>query len=228
MKPYYNKNGIQIFLGDCRKVLQQIGSVDCVLTDPPFGISFDRATWTDSPEQYEAFMLSVISLCEKLCPTGVKAFWQALPNCTKWHRWFSPHDYRIFSACKGFVQFRPTAVQWSWDPIVWWGDCPGKPDTRRKDYFVQKLAPFGANRLKIEHPSAKPMELTQYLISIFTLEGQLLCDPFMGSGTTLVAAKKLGRKAIGIELEEKYCKVAIARLDHSEETRRHKQFSGLF
>jgi site-specific DNA-methyltransferase (adenine-specific) len=210
MKPYYEHAGITIYHGDCRDVLTDIKYVDCVLSDPPFGISFDRATWEDDPRDYIALMRYIVGVSEEICP-GVKAFWQALPNCTIWNQYFPP-KFRIFAACKGFVQFRPTPVQWSWDPIIWWGNAPGEPDTRTKDYFVQEIAPFGLNRPKIDHPCPKPEQLTRYLVSIFSLEKQLLIDPFMGSGTTLRAAKDLGRRAIGIEIEEKYCEIAAKRL----------------
>lgn len=210
MKPYYNHAGICIYHGRMEEVMPELERVDCVLSDPPFGISFDRATWEDDPQKYIALMRYVVAASENICQ-GVKAFWQALPNCTIWHQYF-PLQYRIFAACKGFVQYRPTSVQWSWDPIIWWGDAPGEPDTRRKDYFVQDLAPFGLNRPKSDHPCPKPEEMTRYLVSLFSGDGQLILDPFMGSGTTLRAAKDLGRRAIGIEIEEKYCEIAAKRL----------------
>lgn len=62
------------------------------------------------------------------------------------------------------------------------------------------------------HPTQKPLALLRELVSLFTDPGDLILDPFMGSGTTLRAAKDLGRRAIGIELEEKWCEVAAKRL----------------
>lgn len=62
------------------------------------------------------------------------------------------------------------------------------------------------------HPNEKPLDMVSRFIRLTTEEGQTVLDPFMGSGTTLRAAKDLGRKAIGIEIEEKYCEIAVKRL----------------
>lgn len=62
------------------------------------------------------------------------------------------------------------------------------------------------------HPTTKPVDLPGFFIDRCSMPGELVIDPFMGSGTTLVAAKQLGRKAIGIEIEEKYCGIAVQRL----------------
>ena len=65
------------------------------------------------------------------------------------------------------------------------------------------------------HPCPRPQNTVEYLVSIASEPNNLILDPFLGSGTTLVCAKKLGRKAIGIEIEEKYCKIAVERLRQS-------------
>jgi len=71
---------------------------------------------------------------------------------------------------------------------------------------------MGCEEMKNNHPTVKPIALMEYLINMVTKEGQTVLDPFTGSGTTLIAAKKLGRKYIGIELEPEYVKIAEARL----------------
>ncbi len=75
---------------------------------------------------------------------------------------------------------------------------------------MQALAPFGANRQRSEHPCPRPFEQVKYFVNLSG--GNSILDPFMGSGTTLRAAKDLGRKAIGIEIEEKYCEIAAKRM----------------
>jgi len=83
-----------------------------------------------------------------------------------------------------------------------------------------------ANRGKL-HPTQKPVALMEYLIRTYTNEGDFILDPFLGSGTTLVAAKKLGRKAVGIEISEQYCALVKERLEGAQKgldrVRRHLQ-----
>jgi len=67
-----------------------------------------------------------------------------------------------------------------------------------------------------QHPCPKPVGWMRWLVELASRSGETILDPFMGSGTTLVAAKQLGRRAIGIELEEKYCAIAVKRLAQTE------------
>ena len=78
--------------------------------------------------------------------------------------------------------------------------------------FVMLQEHGGIHKEPRWHPTQKPVRLMRELVGLFSSPGQVVLDPFMGSGTTLVAAKKLGRKAIGIEIEEKYCEIAAKRL----------------
>jgi site-specific DNA-methyltransferase (adenine-specific) len=63
-----------------------------------------------------------------------------------------------------------------------------------------------------EHPNQKPVEMPSHFIQLHTTAGQVVLDPFAGSGTTLLAAKELGRQVIGIELDERYCEIAARRM----------------
>ena len=78
-----------------------------------------------------------------------------------------------------------------------------------KPYYQDDVRDTLSNR---EHPTQKPLRLMQELVELFTNIGEIILDPFMGSGTTLLAAKNLARKSIGIEIEEKYCEIAAKRL----------------
>lgn len=212
MTPYYEQDGITIYHGDCRDVLPTLAAGNyAVVTDPPFGIDFDYGTYDDSPAKYAELMRDWIGQASTIVADGTFFVWQAMKTCEHWHEWF-PSGWRIFAACKGFVQFRPTPIQYSWDPVIFWGKMSGEPSVYKKDYHLQTMAPFGAGRQRVEHPCPRPIEQVSYVVEIGTSPTQTIIDPFMGSGTTLRAAKDLGRKAIGIEIEERYCEIAVKRL----------------
>lgn len=78
--------------------------------------------------------------------------------------------------------------------------------------YKQYFEPFANS-----HPCVKPKKLLEYLVNMLTREGQIVLDPFLGSGTTAVACKKLKRKFIGIEREKEYVKIAEARLKSVED-----------
>jgi site-specific DNA-methyltransferase (adenine-specific) len=213
MTPYYEQDGIVIYHGDCREVLPTLpaGGAHVVVSDPPFGIGFDYGTYDDNPQDYAELMRAWITEAQRVVGDGAFFVWQGMPNADKWHQWF-PSGFRLFAACKGFVQFRPQPVQHGFDPVVFWGRVDGEPSVERRDWHVQLLAPFGAHRERINHPCPRPLQQVEYIVLLASREGHTVLDPFCGSGTTLVAAKRLGRRAIGIEREEKYCEVAAKRL----------------
>lgn len=207
---------IELHLGDCLEVMKSMPdkSVDAVITDPPYGIGFKYSMHNDSPIEYESMMKAVIEQTERI-NKGMSFFWQAMLNADKWHCWF-PAGFRLFAACKGFVQYRPTPVQYSFDPVVFWGNFSGEPSVYKKDWYVQSLAPFGAGREKIAHPCPRPLEQVVYVIEIASNPGDTIFDPFMGSGTTGIACAKTGRNFIGIEIDEGYFKIAEKRIAEAQ------------
>lgn len=201
----------RLILGDCREALPTLPRVDAMVTDPPFGIGFEYESHDDCPDAYAALMRDVIAA---LPVDGPCAVWQGMLNADSWHEWF-PKGFRIFAACKGFVQYRPTALQWSWDPVIIWGKPRGEPRAGRRDWHVQMTTMFGAGRERIDHPCPRPTDQVGYVIESLTREGDTILDPFMGSGTTGVACIKLGRKFIGIEIEPKYFDIACRRIEEA-------------
>jgi DNA modification methylase len=188
--------------------------VDAVITDPPYGVGFKYESHNDDPSTYPDMMRDVIAHVERLRGDGPAVFWQGMLNADRWHEWF-PKGFRLFAACKGFVQYRPTPVQFSWDPVVFWGTPKTAPTVERKDFHLQALAPFGAGRQRVDHPCPRPFEQVEYVVETFTCDGDSVLDPFMGSGTTGVACAKLGRKFIGIEIEPKYFDIACRRIEQA-------------
>lgn len=202
---------VTLYCGDCREVLPDIEDVDAVICDPPYGVGFKYATYQDDPASYPQLMRDVVSEVERIRGDGPAVFWQGMPNADRWHEWF-PRGFRLFAACKGFVQFRPTPVQYAWDPVVFWGKPRSKPAVEKRDYHIQALAPFGAGRARVDHPCPRPLEQVAYVVDAFTAEDDCVLDPFMGSGTTGVAAVRANRRFIGIELDQTYFDTACRRI----------------
>jgi DNA modification methylase len=216
--PVHLGDDVTLYCADCLDVLPTLeaGSVDAVITDPPYGIGFKYDSHNDDPNEYPAFMRALIKQIDRCVNGGPVFMWQAMLNCTRWHEWL-PDDYRIFAACKGFVQYRPTAVQFSWDPVIFWGNVRfEKPSVYRKDYHEQRKAPFGKGRPKISHPCPRPLEQVEYIVNLATLRGDIILDPVMGSGTTGEACVRTGRRFIGIEIDRGYFDIARARIEQAQ------------
>lgn len=216
LTPYYQDEWVTIYHGDCREVLPLLSSVDAVITDPPFGIKFKYESHEDSPDGYGEFIWSVVSYSESLCTAGAPVFvWQSMPNVRRFTEWF-PRDWRIYAAAKNFVQMRPIAMQYAFDPVlVWWTEGERwAAGTASRDFFIANTAGvISGATLEKGHPCPRPLDQLLHIIDQWVKPDGVILDPFMGSGTTLRAAKDLGRKAIGIEIEEKYCEIAVRRCE---------------
>jgi DNA modification methylase len=231
---YYQDDAVQIFHGDCLDVLPTLEKVDHCLTDPPYsehthakqwigaaltsdgkarvstahkGLGFDALT----PETQAAFCQQAARIVARwtLAFCDVESIWP-------WREAVRAAglDYvraLIWDKVDGAPQFtgdRPAAGA---EAIVAAHQEGKKRWNGGGSRNVLRHAVNGERGAK-PHPSTKPEPLMAELVSLFTDPGDLIIDPFMGSGTTLVAAKRLGRRAIGIEREEKYCEVAAKRL----------------
>lgn len=213
VKPYYQQDGITIYHGDCREILPSIVGPAALVTDPPYGIGFDRASWSDRPEAYPELIRWLVSEGQRL--ESWCFVFQAMPNVGRFHEWF-PVGWRLFAACKNFAQIRPVGVWHSWDPVVFWNSGPNSgPNSGavNRDYHVGNVA--GCLGDNPGHPCPRPLDTMQHIVQLAAPVGGIVVDPFAGSGMTLVAAKRTGRRAIGIEIEERYCEVAVRRLAQS-------------
>jgi site-specific DNA-methyltransferase (adenine-specific) len=213
---YYSDYHTAIAHGDCREILPHLEPVDLVLTDPPYdeithkggrfnnGASFGEIDF--EPMKNYLFISELINVVRSwiliFCPLECLGKIQ-LPYMNHYVRGMvwdrknpSPQlsGDRPAQAAEGIAVLHATRKNMKWNGR-------GKAGIYR--YSVE----FGNKK----HPTQKPLKLFKALIYDF-LTGQTILDPFMGSGTTLVAAKDLGRKAIGIEIEEKYCEIAAKRL----------------
>ena len=202
MKPYYSEDGITIYHGDCREVLPGLERADVILTDPPYGVNFGySAEYDDGQRNYAAFIGGCFELMRRsadrvLLTVGMRNLWL-----------YPPAEWVLCWAKPGSVRRSDLGGFKEWEPVFVYG----KP----KIWNDFKLLPDCVNHASDEaagHPCPKPLALYEWLSEQSCESGQLITDPFSGSGTTLRAAKNKGRKAIGIEIEEKYCEIAAKRL----------------
>ena len=204
---YYSDDAVTIYHGDCREILPSLESVDLVLTDPPYGNGTEYISYNDSPETLKQTLESVLPtlmLSKVIAITcGVGNMW-AYPQPTWVLNWSSPAG--IGSGPWGFCCWQPILV-YGKDPYLT-GGLGRRPDSITSN---ERKSQDGGG-----HPCPKPHMLMRWLIERCMAEpGGVVLDPFMGSGTTLRAAKDLGRKAIGIEIEERYCEIAAKRMSQS-------------
>lgn len=200
IEPYYQEEGITIYCADCRDILPQLEPVDLVLTDPPYGINYDRnkkhrgkvvnnTVIGDDKPFNPSFLLN-----GNLILWGANCYASKLPDSKTWLCW-----KKTLTNNDG----GQTA-----DMELAWANCVGR--SRHFEYLWAGCYRAYENA-EYYHPTQKPVALMAWCIKLSKASGTIL-DPFMGSGTTLVAAKQLGLKAIGIEIEQKYCDIAIERL----------------
>ena len=212
-EPYYRDDFVTIYHGDCLEITEWLDA-DVMITDPPYGVGFagkthkTRARKLGGYESYEDTQENhvgvVVPAVEMFVKTGKRAM--MTPGEANLFRFPQPsHVGAIYypagngSNTWGFS---------CWQPIFYYGKDPFLEDKkgRRADSFSsQHTAP------KVQHPCPKPVEVMLWFVNRCSRPGETVADPFMGSGSTLVAAKSLGRRAIGVEIEEKYCEIAAKR-----------------
>lgn len=198
--PYYEQDGITIFHGDCREILPHLPKVDLVLTDPPYGVAFKYREYNDGDLiSYCQLIGDVLFLVEKypiVITTGKRNLW-SYPPAKDMFCWQKPGSTRR----NNFGGFN------EWELVLLYGTTPKKPTSD-----LVRLPDCANHDYGNNHPCPKPIKLFEWLLAQCTTEEHTILDPFMGSGTTLVACKQLHRRGIGIEIEEKYCEIACKRL----------------
>ncbi len=211
MKPYYQDEAVTIYHGDCREILPDLPKVDLVLTDPPYGIDGSSGTvnvnraksnysahFTDNRQFIETVAVPVIaSLTESI---GCVVLTPGLKHCCRYPQ---PDSVGVFyhPAALGMQTFGRADASL----VFYYGK------NRRPNMGVVCSYQVTEHSTVKGHPCPKPDKVWATLLSNISLPGDLVLDPFLGSGTTAVAAKKLNRKCIGIEIEERYCEIAAKR-----------------
>jgi DNA modification methylase len=219
MTPYYDDGAVQIYHGDCREILPRFRKA-VVVSDPPYNVGYHYDGYKDSlpVEEYRellrvCFRPSSVLLHYPMDVCAVSRLLRREPDrCVAW----------VYNA----------NTRYQWRMIAWFGVEPDfsrvkQPYKNQSDRRVRDLMARGStgtdlydwwnieqvknvSNEKTEHPCQIPVKVMERTLMVTPAD--TVVDPFMGSGTTLVAAKRLGRKAIGIELNEAYCEVAAKRL----------------
>jgi hypothetical protein len=217
MKPYYEHAGVTIYHADCQEVLQSV-SADVLVTDPPYGVnlgSHGGATETRAGYLAKGKYASYDDTPENFLSVVVPAVEAALLRTNGRGLVFSCHtglrQLPTYSALGGV--FLPAGCGrnvWGFTNLALCALYGGAPALEKgaKATAIRSSASVDKNG----HPCPKPLRWMTWAIGLASLPLETVLDPFAGSGTTLVAAKDLGRRAIGIEIEEKYCEIAAKRL----------------
>jgi DNA modification methylase len=200
--------GITLYCGDCREILPTLGKVDAVVTDPPYGIKRD--------EGFGGFG----GFGRPIARTKYEGEWDsARPTKEHFELIQKSASLAIIFGGNFFTDYLPVGNHWLvWDKLntmPTFGDCE-LAWTNIKRNSVKKLT-HEYNGLigreeKRDHATQKPVDLMGRIVRDYTKPGETILDPFMGSGTTGVAAVKLGRKFKGIEIEPKYFDIACRRI----------------
>ncbi len=203
----------QILQGDCREVMKGFpdGSFEAVVTDPPWGIDGGRGhtsvergkgayggEWDDNEQYIGDVVVPIIRECIRVARTV------AVTPGNNWLQLYpKAADIGCFW-CPGAVGRGPFGFV-THSPILYYGKDPR--GARAPSGTVVTEGPSCK-----EHPCAKPMAAWRWLTERVSNEGELVLDPFMGSGTTAVACVQTGRRFVGIELDPGYCEVARRRV----------------
>jgi DNA modification methylase len=220
MTPYYSADGITIYNADCREIVPGLDAKSLVVTDIPYNIKFHYQGYKDNLKDdvfKELLKIAVRAPSVVLCYPEIMfdvydavkrkpeecVAWVYNTNTPRQHRqisWFGtkPDFSKIKQPYKNPNDKRIKALMKN-----------GSQGTNIYDWWeVQQVKNVSAE--KTEFPCQIPLEIMKRIIMI--TDADIIVDPFMGSGTTLLAAKELGKKAIGIELVERHCQIAVERI----------------
>lgn len=216
--PYYQDEAVTLYLGDCREILPTLEPVDHVITDPPYDDQTHAGARTGGDGK------TIVEMDFAAVNSDLWFLGQCIELSRRW--------VLAFCSMEQLGAYRKTAGE-TWIRSGFWhrpdgcpqftGDRPGQPGEaiaimhragkkRWNGGGHHAYWSYGIERDGRVHPTQKPEGLMCQIVQQFTDPGDTVLDPFMGSGTTIVAAKRLGRKAIGIEINEAYCEIAARRL----------------
>lgn len=216
MRPYYEDESVTLYHGDCREVTAWL-KADVLVTDPPYGIGWRKGAWDgeaphagiendgDTTVRDTALAMVPEAMPKVVFGSAIVAAPQGAKQALVYHK---PPDSGFFGAIGGWRR--------DWEAIYLCGIWPPTPVVESSVIRTGAKSLIGMTAARYRrdtgtgHPHTKPIDVMERLI--LACPPGVIADPFAGSGSTLVAARSLGRRAIGVELDERYCEVIARRL----------------
>lgn len=210
MKPYYSHGGITIYHGDCREIVPDLTGIEAVISDPPYGMNWNpkttRFSGGNNPSQRGAGRNDRLKIKDDNKPFDPSP-WLGYPAVVLWGFHHFASRLPVGSTLVWIKRNDPAFGSFLSDAELAWmkGGC---------GVYCKRDLSMNGETASRSHPTQKPLPLMAWCMDRANVGvGRTVLDPFMGSGSTLRAAKDTGRKAIGIEIEERYCEIAARRLE---------------
>jgi site-specific DNA-methyltransferase (adenine-specific) len=214
MQPYYQDSSVTIYHADCADALTSVGACDLVLADPPYNAINRETGGLRSIDKggADSLPVDISALAPRLAVLAPSVYcWCSQEQLSAWLQAF--HAAGMTTRTGVWHKSDPSPMNGEY---LWLSAIELCAFARRSGaYFARHCAApvwRGPTERNVDgHPTPKPLWLMSELVSASCPPGGTVLDPFAGSGTTLLAAKNLGRHAIGIEIEERYCEIAAKR-----------------
>jgi DNA modification methylase len=230
MKPYYQKDGITIYHGDCRRVMPLLGknSIECILTSPPFNVGIDYGANSDdsrNPGHHFALIADVLAFSFTAATESARCYVFGSDRMASSLRYIGETCgwtwVQMYTWCKPNLAGGANKISGDWNMLTEVGQVfrkgkrtpmlRGDVGCLTHNFIVASSPQSQWKKEKKIHPAQWTIELPLRILG--RTPANLILDPFMGSGTTLAAAKRLKRQAIGIDIERKNCRLAAERLE---------------
>ena len=215
-----------LYLGDCREILPTLPKVDAVITDPPYGTGTSKKSGlrkgSIAKTDYAGFFDSLENVTENVIPViayCVERVGRVALTCGFKAMWHYPKPGHVGS----FQYGAGTTVMSCWGPALWQPILFYGRDPRQGTLTPDSFQGCNDSDITTDHPCPKPIKSWTRLVVRASLDGEVVLDPFMGSGTTGVACMYTARRFIGIEREPKYFDIACRRIEDAQ--RQHRMFA---